>query len=98
MDVKSYPYMQLISIGAMRKVLQMASTYEAHYPEILYKGIFINCPSYFGLFISMLKPVIAPKTLGKLVCYSKIADWQKDMVELMDPGIIPEKYGGTLKN
>jgi hypothetical protein len=98
LDVQNYPYGQLISFGAMKKVLQMASTYEIHYPEILYKGVFINCPSYFGLFLTMLKPVMAPKTLGKLECYPKMAEWQKDMVEFLDRDTIPEKYGGTAKD
>jgi len=96
-DVKSYSYMQLINLGAMKKILQIASTYETHYPEILFRAVFVNCPSYFGMFIAMLKPVIAPKTLGKLICYSQMSEWQKDMVELVDPTIIPEQYGGTKK-
>lgn len=69
--------------------------YEAHYPEILYRVFFISCPQYFGLFITMLKPILAPKTLGKIICYSQMAEWQKVMKELLDPIDIPERYGGS---
>lgn len=69
--------------------------YEAHYPEILYRAIFINCPQYFGMIITMLKPVIAPKTLGKIICYAKMSEWQNDMKDLLDPAQFPERYGGS---
>lgn len=71
--------------------------YEAHYPEILYRAFFINCPSSFGFFMSMLKPVIAPKTMEKITCYSQMSEWQKELQEIMDPTEIPERYGGSKK-
>ncbi|XP_037033900.1 SEC14-like protein 2 isoform X1 [Bradysia coprophila] len=95
LDVKNYSYWQLVNFGAIKKILQIAAMYEAHYPEILYRAAFINCPHYFGMFITLLKPVLAPKTLSKIVCYPKMSDWQNDIKELMDPDQIPERYGGT---
>lgn len=73
------------------------SMYESHYPEILYRAVFINCPQFFGLFMAMLKPILAPKTMGKLTCYSEMSEWQKELKELIDPMQIPEQYGGSKK-
>lgn len=61
----------------------------------MYRAIFINCPQYFGMFITMLKPVIAQKTLGKISCYPKLSEWKKDMNEILDPSQIPQRYGGS---
>lgn len=73
----------------------LQAIYEAHYPEILKRAAFINCPTYFGMFITMLRPVLAPKTLGKIESYPKMSEWQNEVKEMMDPALIPERYGGT---
>lgn len=78
-----------------KHVSHLQSTYEAHYPEVLFRAIFVNCPSYFGMFISLLKPVLAPKTLGKITCFSQMSEWQKELEGWIDPAILPEIYGGT---
>lgn len=93
-DVEKYPYSQLIHFGAIKKILQLAKTYEAYYPEYLHKVIFISCPSYFGMFIGLLRQVIPPKTMEKIKCFSKMSDWQNNINELMDAAQIPERYGG----
>lgn len=45
----------------------------------------------------MLKGFIAPRTMGKIVCYSKFGDWQNDIDTYVDPAKIPESFGGTSK-
>ncbi|ODM96742.1 SEC14-like protein 5, partial [Orchesella cincta] len=95
MDATSYPFGQLFSISAFKKIVQSAVVYEAHYPEILFKAIFIKCPSYFGTVLNVMKPFLPAKTFGKFFCYSSMEEWKKDMIDLVDPAILPQRYGGT---
>ncbi|CAL8125475.1 unnamed protein product [Orchesella dallaii] len=94
-NCKDFPLGQLLNLGAIRNIIALGTTYEAHYPEIMYKAILINVPSYFGIGIAALKQVMAPKTMSKLCSYSTMANWKKDMIEVLDPAILPERYGGT---
>ncbi|ODM96729.1 SEC14-like protein 2, partial [Orchesella cincta] len=94
-DIDQYSYGQMLNFTAMRKWFQMAATYEAYYPEVLYKAVFINCPSYFQFFIKLLKPIVAARTLEKFICYPSLDDWKKDVANYMDPSILPEQFGGT---
>jgi len=75
----------------------LQSVYEAHYPEVLYKAVVLNCPSYFTILCNALKLVTPPKTYSKFTFLSSMDQWKKDMIELMDPAVIPEQYGGTAK-
>jgi len=94
-DLHQYPAGQLLSMSALRKWLQMAATYEAFYPELLYRAVFLNCPFYFHSLLNMFKTVCAPKTIAKFITYTSVEEWQKDIESFVDPGILPEQYGGT---
>ncbi|ODM96741.1 Patellin-4 [Orchesella cincta] len=94
-DLYQYPSSQLLNLSALRKWLKMAGTYEAYYPELLYKAIFLNCPLYFQYMLNMFKSVIAPKTISKFNCYTSVEEWQKDVENFVDPSILPKQYGGT---
>lgn len=65
----------------------------------MYRGIFINCPSYFGIFINMIKPVLDARTHSKIRYYpqSQLAKWKSDMGRWIDPSVLPEQCGGTVK-
>ncbi len=68
------------------------------YPEILDKAFFINCPSYFGMFVNLVRPVLATKTMEKLTFYSNINQWKAEINNFVDPTTIPTKYGGLSKD
>ncbi|CAL8125439.1 unnamed protein product [Orchesella dallaii] len=85
-DWAGYSYMQLVNIKAVQQLLHMASVYEAHYPEVLHKCFFINCPSFFNIVLAMLKPILAPKTLGKITCHgSNMSEWEATVHEVIEP-------------
>lgn len=93
-DWKGYSYSQLIHWKALQNTLKMAATYEAHYPEILHKVYFINCPAIFPLFMALLKPIIAPKTLGKITCFSGEEEWGPAFRADIDQDQLGHLYGG----
>jgi len=94
-DFKNYSYGQLAHWKAITNTLKMASTFEAHYPEILVKCYFINCPSFFPFFFSMLKRVMAPKTIGKMTIFSgKREEWVAKLLEEIDEDQLPSILGG----
>ncbi|CAL8125441.1 unnamed protein product [Orchesella dallaii] len=85
-DWDSFSYMQLVNIKAVQQLLHMASVFDAHYPEILYHCFFLNCPSFFNIFLAMLKPVLAPKTLGKITIHgSNMSEWEPAVHEVIEP-------------
>lgn len=65
----------------------------------MHRTIFINCPSYFGIFINMIKPVLTARTHSKIRYYShsQFAQWKSDMGRWIDPSVLPEKCGGFTK-
>ncbi|OXA42567.1 SEC14-like protein 4 [Folsomia candida] len=93
---EGYSYSQLLNWKALQNLLTIASKYEAHYPEILFKGLFINCPSIFPLLMGFIKQILAPKTLGKLEIFSgsKNNEWESAVREHVDPEQIGVQYGG----
>jgi len=93
-DWKGYSYAQLAHWKGLQNTLKMAATYEAHYPEVLYKAVFINCPAVFPLFMRLLKRIIAPKTVEKIQCYKAREEWEPLLLEEIGEENLGHPYGG----
>jgi len=93
-DWRGYSYSQLMHWKALQSTLKMAATYEAHYPEIMHKIWFINCPSIFPLFMALLKPILAPRTLAKISCLGGEEAWGPALREEIDATSLAHLYGG----
>lgn len=81
---------------AVQALLKFASQYEAHYPEILYKVYFVNCPAIMPLFLKLLKPLLAPKTYSKIHIYgTNREEWEPILRGMMDPDKLWTRLGGN---
>ncbi|OXA42573.1 hypothetical protein Fcan01_22665 [Folsomia candida] len=95
-DWEDYSYAQLINLKAVQALLKFASQYEAHYPEILYKVYFVNCPAIMPLFLKLLKPLLAPKTYSKIHIYgTNREEWEPILRGMMDPDKLWTRLGGN---
>ncbi|ODN04835.1 SEC14-like protein 2 [Orchesella cincta] len=82
-DYTGFTYSQLINFAA-------------HYPELLYKCIFINCPGFIGTLMSLLKPLLANKTFQKIEYYGyNREEWENVLYEMIDEDQLPPEFGGT---
>ncbi|OXA51810.1 SEC14-like protein 4 [Folsomia candida] len=94
---EGYTYSQLLHWRAVQHLLKFASQYEAHYPEIMYKAVFINCPAIFPLFLSLLKTILAQKTLSKIEMFGSNRDeWEPALDALVEEKERSESFGGSL--
>lgn len=94
-DYTGFTYAQLLSFSAVSKLLSFATTYEAHYPELLYKCIFINCPSFIGTLMNLIRPLVANKTFGKMFYYGyDREEWGPILDEIIDEDQLPPEFRG----
>ncbi|CAL8125563.1 unnamed protein product [Orchesella dallaii] len=94
-DYTGFTYSQLINFAAVSKLLSFATTYEAHYPELLYKCIFINCPVFIGTLMSLIKPLLASKTFQKIEYYGyNREEWENVLYEMIEEDQLPPEFGG----
>jgi len=95
-DFKNYSYGQLMHWKALTNTLRLASTFEAHYPEILCKCHLMNGPSFFPILFAMIKKIIAPKTVGKITCFPENthAAWLAKVLEDVEEDQLPAVLGG----
>jgi len=68
---------------------------EMHYPEIVNKGYFINCPRIFGTIYAFCKPFIDPNTRDKLDILG--SNWKERLKEIIPEHALLEEYGGKVK-
>lgn len=77
--------MQLCSLKAVQSILYAGGVYEAHYPEILCKCFFVNCPSFFGVLLQMIKNLLAERTYKKISVHgSNQVEWETACKEYFD--------------
>jgi len=70
--------------------------YEAYYPEILHTAYFINCPFFISKILSLVRPIIAPKTMNKIKCLGGKDQWSEPILAAISPDQIRPQFGGTL--
>jgi len=86
---------QTASLKAMQAMLNSAMVYEAHYPEILGQGFFINTNPFFQIFFALMKPILAPRTLSKLELYgTNRSEWEPIVRNVVEEHQIPRQFGG----
>jgi len=68
---------------------------EMHYPEIVNKGLFVNCSKIFYTIYAIVKPFIDPNTRNKLEVLG--SSWRTQLKEYFNDDSLLESYGGTLK-
>jgi hypothetical protein len=95
-DFKGFSYAQMVHVKAMQNFIKMASTYEGHYPELLYQCYYINGPKILPGIMSMLQNVLAPKTLGKIACISDPKKWQPLLLEVVGEDQLSRTHGGKI--
>jgi hypothetical protein len=80
---------------AVQSLLGACAVYEAHYPEILGECFFVNTNTVFQAFFALMKPILAPKTLGKIKCYgTSRKDWEEAVRSVIEETQIPRQFGG----
>jgi hypothetical protein len=63
----------------------------------MYSAIFINCPVIFPMFLSLLKTIIAPKTLSKIEMFGcNKEEWEPALDLMVSDTERGEGFGGSL--
>lgn len=89
----------LYNFPALQALLSFGSRYEAHYPEIFFKGYYVNCPAIFSILFAMVKPLLAPATVEKLTIYgSNREEWELAVREFIYPDQLGVQFGGVCKD
>ncbi|CAL8125555.1 unnamed protein product [Orchesella dallaii] len=95
-DWEGFAWGQLLSYQSVQNFLQFGSIYEAYYPEILHSCYFINCPSVISTVLTLLRPVIAPKTMDKIKCIGTDKEaWKAEFNKRFDAEQLRPQFGGT---
>jgi len=68
---------------------------EMHYPEIVNKGLFVNCPRIFNTIYAFCKPFIDPNTRDKLEVLG--SNFKEKLKDLVSEDTLLESYGGKVK-
>ncbi|XP_035711551.1 SEC14-like protein 2 isoform X2 [Folsomia candida] len=94
-DWAGYSYQQLVNFK-VQLMLKLASSFDSHYPETLYKAFYINCPAIFPRLFAMLKPVMRDKTVARIKVYgTNRQEWEGKIKRLVHSNQLPPEYGGT---
>ncbi|CAG7785557.1 unnamed protein product, partial [Allacma fusca] len=98
-DFEGFSYTSMLSVAVFRLIKIFASTFDANEPERLKIGYIINASRVFSLMLSLLKPVLAQKTLSKLTAVSSNRNTCKELLlEIISEEELPILYGGTERN
>jgi len=79
----------------LKLVQTIAGIDQNEFPERLGAMFIINVPSIFPFVFRGVKPFLDPETVKKFQIYAKPAEWVPALHEIVDPGTLPPKYGGT---
>lgn len=80
---------------AIQTLLNIAATYESHYPEILSQALFLNTNPVFQIVFALMKPILAPRTLSKITCYgTDRSEWEPIVRSVVEEHQIPRQFGG----
>jgi len=94
-DWDKFSVRQTNNLKAVQSLLQATAVFENHYPEILGDAIFINTNPVFQVLFALMKPILAPRTLGKIVCYgTNRKDWEPVVRNIVEEYQIPRSFGG----
>ncbi|KAM7541652.1 hypothetical protein Aperf_G00000030148 [Anoplocephala perfoliata] len=76
--------------------LEMASTFEINYPELMAACFVLNAPSFFSMIYSLLKPLLSKETQDKIHILG--SNYHDELLKLFNPEGLPAHYGGTMRD
>jgi len=82
---------------ALNMIKEVIEIQKDHYPEIIRKLLIVGCPRIFGMFWTIFKPLLDPRTSEKTVIQTD-TEYYKYLHEQMDIQFIPTEYGGKKKD
>jgi len=95
-DWDGFTFRQMANMSVVNQFLQMAMKYEAHYPEILNAGIFINTNAVFAQLFKLMKPLLAKRTVEKIQIYGTAKEeWAKPLLDVISKEQLLPQHGGT---
>lgn len=80
------------AIGVLQKLFKVD---QDNYPESLRKMYVVNAPKLFTVVYAMIKPLVDPRTLQKVVVLG--SSYKDELLKVMDEDQIPKALGGTCK-
>ncbi|KAJ7091528.1 CRAL TRIO domain-containing protein [Mycena belliarum] len=82
--------------ASKRAASEASNIFASHYPELLYKKLFVNVPSYMAWLFWAFKMVLPAATVAKMsVVGSGPRAIGKALLPLVAPEELPKRYGGT---
>lgn len=95
-DFRDFNLRQFYDKNVIHTVIQALGMYQDNYPETLKVAYIANVPSYFNWIWNIFKPFLHPVTLSKIKIFkADDLSWQKELLEMADPKIIPAFLGGV---
>eukprot|EP00095_Tigriopus_kingsejongensis_P001938 maker-scaffold246_size239296-snap-gene-1.33 protein:Tk01938 transcript:maker-scaffold246_size239296-snap-gene-1.33-mRNA-1 annotation:"hypothetical protein DAPPUDRAFT_300396" len=95
-DLEGLTLSQVRDRQTLEVITQLASLYEANYPETLKCAIVLNANWLFQLLFSVVRRFVASKTLAKVVLVGKEAhEWRLELARRIPKHILPLRYGGN---
>jgi hypothetical protein len=74
--------------------LDSMAAYMGCFPELMNHMIVINAPMFFGVFWSLIKAFLHPKTVAKIEIYTNESKARRRLLELIDANELLTEYGG----
>lgn len=65
------------------------------FPEMLYRCVVINAPSFFSMAWTLVKKILDKNTAKKVVVFSSEAKGKRYLLDLIDKSELASDYGGT---
>jgi hypothetical protein len=80
------------AIGVLQKLFKMD---QDNYPESLRKMYVVNAPKLFTVVYAMVKPLVDPRTLQKVIVLG--SSFKEELLKVMDEDQLPKVLGGSCK-
>eukprot|EP00004_Rigifila_ramosa_P019172 TRINITY_DN4845_c0_g1_i8.p1 TRINITY_DN4845_c0_g1~~TRINITY_DN4845_c0_g1_i8.p1 ORF type:complete len:327 (+),score=65.72 TRINITY_DN4845_c0_g1_i8:199-1179(+) len=93
-DASGLGWSHISAIGAIMACMrEMSQVVRLHYPDTVGNMVFINTPSVFDMFYSLVRPIMPDGLVAKQeVCG---ADFKPRLLALVAPENLPVEWGGT---
>ncbi|KAF7794412.1 hypothetical protein EIP86_005546 [Pleurotus ostreatoroseus] len=96
-QVHDYEGVSMFGRTANQKAAASEATtiFQNHYPEFLFKKLFIHVPAFLTWMFWIFKPIISAKTYAKMsVVGTSQSEISQAMLPLIDAKELPKRYGG----
>ncbi|XP_021950033.1 putative SEC14-like protein 6 [Folsomia candida] len=93
LGIETLTYYKVSHVPTLKVLYAAFQSLEQNYPEILQSLIIVNAPWMFSIAFSFIKPILSPKTLGKIQVFnSEREKWLPALRQLMPDSAIPSDY------